>query len=342
MMNLKIQTAIVSMYRLLIFAALAGGIILLAEVDRVFQSPQRSPGTVPSLEIPTQIAVDSQGLAAVPVQFAASGTSVAAALFSIDYDEQCLLFDPIDADLNGTPDNLLFNVPSQFTVSTFFDTLNTSGELQVVIVDYSPPYSVFPDQTLLTIRLAARCTPAQGETITARVGFGNAPLPSLSSPSGSSVKATFVDGSVSIGDNLSLPTLAPTATSTPNPAATQTPVPTATAPNGTIPPTPDSSDADVDGLLSREEGASDWDGDGISNDFDADDDNDGIPTLLEGRGDVDGGGVPNFLDLDSNGNGISDRTEAGENPLRPVDRDGNGIFDFLDVPMRLYLPHIAR
>lgn len=336
MLNLRIQAAGVATYRLLVFAALAGAIVLLAQVNRTFDASPGSPGTVPRMEIPAQIAVDSDGTVAVPVQFVASGLSVSAALFSIDYDEQCLLFDPIDADLDGTPDNLIFNVPSPFTVSAFFDALDTQGELHVVIVDYSPPYAVFPAQTLLTIRLAARCTPAQGETITARVGFGVVPVPSLSSPNGSSVSATFVDGSVFIGDGLSILPPAPTATATPFPGATPTALP------GTIPPTPDVADADADGILSVEEGASDWDGDGLSNDFDADDDNDGIPTVLEGRGDVDGGGVPNFLDLDSNGNGISDRTEAGENPLRPVDRDGNGIYDFLDVPMRLHLPYIVR
>ncbi|MCB0025750.1 MAG: hypothetical protein M9936_07615 [Caldilinea sp.] len=347
------QTTVFSIHRLLTFAALATAIIVLAQLNRLTSSGTASPSAVANLEIPVHVGVDSQGVAAIPVRFAADGLRISAALFSIDYDEQCLLFDPVDANRDGFPDNVLFNLPSQFIVSASFNALDTDGELHIMMVDYSPPYASLPEQTLLTVRLAARCTPAKGETITARVGFGSAPRPSLSTSTGSAANCTFTDGSVLFGADLPLPTLAPTATATPAPtvapSATPTIAPTATPDPGTIPPTPgtipptpSASDPDVDGILSGEEGTADWDGDGIPNYLDADDDNDGIPTLLEGRGDVDGGGVPNFLDLDSNGNGIPDHTEAGDDPLHPVDRDGNGVYDFLDVPEQLYLPLVTR
>ncbi len=51
--------------------------------------------------------------------------------------------------------------------------------------------------------------------------------------------------------------------------------------------------------------------------------------------------MPNFLDDDSNGNGIPDAVEVGPDPIHPVDRDGNGIWDFLDRP-RLFLPIVRR
>lgn len=339
--------------RLLLFAACALAIMLLALLDRLPDKYTGSPNTGSVMQIKRDVPVSSNGWASVPVEFASNGLRISGALFSIDYDQTCLVFDPVDADRNAIPDNITFNLSNQFIAAASFDASDANGELDIVIVDYSPPYATLPDQVILTIRLAATCLPAEGTTIEAPVRFARSPSPSLSTSSGSAALGTFVDGSVLITANPAAPTLAPTATATPAPtvAPTATPamVPTATPDPGTIPPTPgtipptpSASDPDVDGIQSSEEGTGDWDGDGIPNYLDADDDNDGIPTLLEGRGDVDGGGVPNFLDLDSNGNGIPDHIEAGDDPLHPVDRDGNGVYDFLDVSERLFLPLVTR
>lgn len=335
--------------RLLLFAACALAVMLLALLDRISEKQMGSPSAGSVMQVPLGIPVGSDGWSAVSVAFVSNGLRVSGALFSIDYDETCLVFDPIDADRNGVLDNITFNVPSQFIVVTSFDATDTDGELDIVMVDYSPPYATLPDQVLLTIRLAGTCSPAGDATIEAPVRFARSPSPSLSTSSGSVALGTFVDGSVLITANPAIPTLAPTATATPTPTgeptaiSTATPIPGTIPPTpGTIPPTPSASDPDVDGIQSSEEGTGDWDGDGIPNYLDADDDNDGIPTLLEGRGDVDGGGVPNFLDLDSNGNGIPDSIEAGDDPLHPVDRDGNGVYDFLDVSKRLFLPLVTR
>jgi hypothetical protein len=284
-------------------------------------------------------------------------------MFSVDYDERCLLFDPVDADNNHIPDNVTFHVPAQFIVSASFSANDLDGELDIMIADYTLPYAQLPDQALITIRLAPVCQAQEGSPITAPVVFSRAPSPSVGTGGGSEIRVDWADGSVLITANATVPP-PPTATATPMPTSAPTPtaIPAATptleptsTPPGTIPPTPtpptqipppptpSANDPDVDGILSSEEGAGDWDGDGIPNYLDADDDNDGIPTLLEGRGDADGGGVPNFLDLDSNGNGIPDSVEAGPDPLHPVDEDGNGVYDFLDVfRYGLYLPMIEK
>lgn len=149
------QTTVFSIHRLLTFAALATAIIVLAQLNRLTSSGTASPSAVANLEIPVHVGVDSQGVAAIPVRFAADGLRISAALFSIDYDEQCLLFDPVDANRDGFPDNVLFNLPSQFIVSASFNALDTDGELHIMMVDYSPPYASLPEQTLLTVRLAA-------------------------------------------------------------------------------------------------------------------------------------------------------------------------------------------
>lgn len=270
--------------------------------------------------------------------FAANGRIANVTMFSVDFDEGCLLFDPIDADHNQIPDNVVFNVSNQFILSAAFDANDTDSELDIMIADYTQPYAVLPNGVLATIRLAAICQAPADAPITAPVRFSQAPAPSLSTGAGSELRVDWCDGSVLITTNPAAPTPAPTASATPGPTSTAT----ATSTPGTIPPTPSATDPDVDGVFSREEGAGDWDGDGIPNYLDADDDNDGIPTLLEGTGDVDGGGVPNFLDLDSNGNDLSDTVEAGDDPLHPVDRDGNGIYDFLDIPLKLHLPFITK
>lgn len=337
--------SVASLQRMLLFFAAAAAIFVLAALHRISALSTAAPSANSLLEIPSESPLDTQFVAAVPVIFAANGRIANVTMFSVDFDESCLLFDPIDSDHNQIPDNVIFNVSSQFIVSAAFDASDTDSELDIMIADYTQPYTVLPDGVLVTLRLAATCQAPADAPITAPVRFSQAPAPSLSTGAGSELRVDWHDGSVLITANPAAPTPRPTATATPGPTSTATPTPTpGTIPPtpGTIPPTPSAADPDVDGILSGEEGIGDWDGDGIPNYLDADDDNDGIPTLLEGKGDVDGGGVPNFLDLDSNGNNVPDTIEAGDDPLHPVDRDGNGIYDFLDIPNKLHLPLITR
>lgn len=112
-------------------------------------------------------------------------------------------------------------------------------------------------------------------------------------------------------------------------------------------------DSDGDGIPDTVEGTDDFDHDGIPNDLDLDADGDGIPDAVEGANDADGDGQPNFLDIDADGDGIPDNIEAqttlGYAPpsgldadhtgiddaygtgLKPVDTDGDGILDYLDI-----------
>ena len=91
---------------------------------------------------------------------------------------------------------------------------------------------------------------------------------------------------------------------------------------------------------------------------DLDDDNDGILDTEEGSGDADNDGIPNIFDLDSDDDGCLDVIEAGYSDsdsdgllgvspvtvdslgmvtsntsgyVTPEDRDGNGVYDFLEV-----------
>ena len=88
-------------------------------------------------------------------------------------------------------------------------------------------------------------------------------------------------------------------------------------------------DDDNDGILDTDEGESDLDGDGIPNSFDLDSDNDGCLDVVEAGlddGDIDGllGNSP--VEVDSLGIVISNTSGY----ITPLDRDGNGVYDFLE------------
>jgi hypothetical protein len=96
----------------------------------------------------------------------------------------------------------------------------------------------------------------------------------------------------------------------------------------------------------------DTDGDGLSDNVDADDDDDGISDIDEGNGliDTDGDGTANSLDADSDNDAIADAAEPGDSNNNGVrdseepgtgvtnsdrvsdsDRDGDGINNELDI-----------
>lgn len=289
----------------------------------------------PVLALPSQLAPGSDGMASVPVQLTTSGVTLVSAIFSLDIDQACLVFDPVDADGNGRPDAVTFNTPRGFNTSVAYDATDTDGELDFVVADYMPPYAQLSDGVLFTVRLAVVCWPGGAAARDIPLTFAAAPALSFGLPGGSELAGAAVNGSIrTVGPG---PGIAPNPTATPTPAA---PPPT---PGQTVPPPVNERDDDDDGLLTREEGGLDWDGDGMPNSLDSDDDGDGIPTALEGRGDADGNGLPNYLDLDSNDNSVLDAVECGPDPLQPLDDNNNGIWDYLEITGKpIYLPFIQR
>lgn len=301
----------------------------------------------PVLSLPAAAEPGAGGLVTVPVLLTTNGAQVAGLIVSLDLDQNCLVFDPADADGSGIPDAVAVSAPADFQVAVSYDAADADSELDVVIADFSPPHALLPDGELVSVRLAVACWPPQGETRDLALPFSMAPAASFSLPSGGSLYGSTVDGAVHVTGGDVQPTPAATATSTPTPpplpTSVPTPEPTPTPPGGQPssplpPPAGANIDDDRDGIYSYEDGWRDADGDGLPGFLDADDDGDGIPTVVEGRGDADGGGIPNFLDLDSNDNGIPDAIEVGDDPYHPADRNQNGIWDF--VEMSLYLPEI--
>ena len=63
--------------------------------------------------------------------------------FTIDYDQENLVFDPTDGNVDGIPDSITFNMPSSFSSGVIL-TGNPNGEISISIVDFFPPLVLLP------------------------------------------------------------------------------------------------------------------------------------------------------------------------------------------------------
>lgn len=156
------------------------------------------PSTMPSLSIPQNVPGYPYQNVIMPIQFTGNGNSIASLVFSVDYDQTCLQFDPTDADGDGIPDAVTFSIPPGYAASVAFDANNTAGELAFFIYDPLPPLTPVPNSTLASIRLRVVCQPTSGTPIVSRVGFASEPTASFGTTTGTSVPGVTADGSVAI------------------------------------------------------------------------------------------------------------------------------------------------
>ncbi len=305
-------------------------------------------GGQPLLDIPDRIPAIVGESAVVTVNLDSDGEDISGIIFSLDIDPTCLAFNTSDANGDGIPEAAQFVLPLQFSPSLSYQADDPDGEIDVVITDYSPPLASLPNGPLLALRFDVICQPdiADNSRIS-DITFSAYPPVSFGNPAGQSVAGVSSAGSVKI-ERPGVGTTTPTPSQTPTPTATSTatttgtatvtgtPIPTATVtatvtatltptstPTGTVTNTPTPPTATITPTPTQ---AVDTDGDGI-------------PDSIEGDGDPDGDGVPNYKDLDSNNNGIPDSIEAGDDPEVPVDGNGDGVFEFLE--MRVYMPEIV-
>jgi hypothetical protein len=191
-----------------------------------------APLAGPSLVIPDLIPSNPGGSVVIPVTFDSNGEDIASIIFSIDYDERYLTFDP------GVPNAVVFNLPSSqgFVSNCELNKLDLDGEMDCYVTQLTPPLDPIPDGVLLQFILQVG-TPAS--PVIAPVGFSNDPAPSFGDTTGQSVPAGLIDdGSVEIGEVEQmlpgwLPLLFKAApyvppTYTPTAILTRTPTPTAT------------------------------------------------------------------------------------------------------------------
>ena len=152
----------------------------------------------PILSITENVPAPSNSTVTVPVNFTANGNSISSLIFSVNYDESCLSFDPTDGDGNGIPDAVIFTLPVGFDGSVTFNQADTDGELDFFIADLSPPLSVLFDGAVVSIEFTTTCQPDPGTTTIAPVDFSNNPTASFGNTIGQSVPGNTVNGSVEI------------------------------------------------------------------------------------------------------------------------------------------------
>jgi Tol biopolymer transport system component len=144
------------------------------------------------LSIPTNVAGGVGDVVSVPVNFM-NGYSIDTTVFSIDFDELCLSFDP------GLAGAVTFNLPGDFIATWTYDATDTDGEIDISIHDQIPPRTVIPNGTIVRIKFTIKsaCMPAPGSVNNARVGFSSNPMASFGSL-GQSIPGYASDGFVRI------------------------------------------------------------------------------------------------------------------------------------------------
>lgn len=194
--------------------------------DRLWANTNEPSQSNPILTIPEDLTVSAGDTITIPILFEANGASVTSIFFSIDIDQECLLFDATDADADSIPDAIKFNIPAQHSASATYEETDSDGELDFTIADYRPPLAVLPTvSNLVEIVLLAICEPEPNGNVIADIRFSVAPAPSFSDPDGFDVIGNFHDGHVLIVDEDTTETV----TATPTATATATPTTIATS-----------------------------------------------------------------------------------------------------------------
>jgi len=152
----------------------------------------------PELSIPSQIPADAGGTVTVPVTYTANGNAISSMIFSVDFDETNLDFNPESTMGFPWPDAITVNPlinPFVFSVGITYDENDSDGELDFTFSDINPPLTALPEGDIVTITFTALNIAATTE---AQVAFSLDPAASYGNTAGQSVSGTTVDGSVLI------------------------------------------------------------------------------------------------------------------------------------------------
>ena len=149
----------------------------------------------PTLSIPDRVPAQRGGTVTVPVTFNSGGHAIASTVFSVDYDQTWLAFDPTDSDGDGIPDDITLNVPAAFTVVFFFNADDTDGELDFAIADLGPPFASLSSGVVVSMTFTTGTPPS---TTPAAVNFSQSPAASFGNTQGQSVPGATDNGSVLI------------------------------------------------------------------------------------------------------------------------------------------------
>lgn len=168
------------------------------------ESPLASQAAV-SLALPSRLPIRPGMQVAVPVTLAGQGQAVNSAIFSLDYDQTWLSFDPTDANGDGLPDAISLRLPDGLSGAALFDAADTDGELDLAVFPNASlsgaPAVRVPDGVLAIVTFTAKDNP--GEFL-ARVKLSEDPGLSFGNPSGQSVPGAGQDGAVWISELVKL------------------------------------------------------------------------------------------------------------------------------------------
>jgi hypothetical protein len=146
----------------------------------------------PVLTIPNWRPAVANEQVEIPITFLSDGLSLSSVAFSVDYDEDLLLFNPYLADaVQFIAGN------SNFAGYVDFDIVDRDGELDIVVTDKTAPLATLPnDIFIVSLKFQVRTPPA--ENTLAEVKISTNPSLSFGNTQGMSVGGSQVDGSVVI------------------------------------------------------------------------------------------------------------------------------------------------
>jgi hypothetical protein len=165
------------------------------------------PAANPGLTVPDRAPAAPNSTVTLPITFAAGDHQISSLIFSLDYDQAWLSFDPTDGDEDGIPDAVTLNLPAGFNGSVMFNAGDADGELDFFVADTFPPLAWLPDGTLASVTLHTGVPPTSTE---AAVNFSADPAASFGNTAGQSVPGITDNGSVWIELPLAAPVVSAT------------------------------------------------------------------------------------------------------------------------------------
>lgn len=124
----------------------------------------------PAATLAVNPTADGQSVS-VPVSLASGGQNIAGANFTLTYDPAQAALDTADADNDGLPDAVTFNLPADLKRSVSVDA--AAGTVKIAVYGLKLPLPVIADGALVTIRLQAKGAQAAASINVIDMALGN-------------------------------------------------------------------------------------------------------------------------------------------------------------------------
>ncbi|MEO1087799.1 MAG: FG-GAP repeat protein, partial [Acidobacteriota bacterium] len=152
----------------------------------------------PRLTVAPEVPVVTGSPVVIPITLDTTSLDVTSVVFSLDYDEACLSFDPTDADADGLPDAIQVALPAGFSALAFVDLADADGEIDLSLFANNPTTTTFADGVLATATFTATCASTPADPALAAVRFSDDPVASVGDAAAQSVVPLLFDGSAEV------------------------------------------------------------------------------------------------------------------------------------------------